>query len=153
MQFIFIYHLTFYRKYSKIESELLNGVMRRFAAFAKKINPERTISLEGMLKRIRVLAAEKGVSVAKVERECGFSKNSIIKWDRNMPSADKILRVAQYFGVTVDYLLGNKDTETSEYPEMYFSFLRGAKQLDLSKKDLDLLLEVARRFKFGDEEK
>ena len=103
-----------------------------------------------LLKKIRVLAAEKGVSVSKVERECGFSKNSIIKWDKNMPSADKIFRVAQYFGVSADYLLGNKDSESSEYPEMYFSFLRGAKELDLSKKDLDLLLEVARRFKKED---
>ena len=87
-----------------------------------------------LLKKIRVLAAEKGVSVSKVERECGFSKNSIIKWDKNMPSGDKILRVAQYFGVSADYLLGNKDSESSEYPEMYFSFLRGAKELDLSKR-------------------
>ena len=45
-----------------------------------------------MLKRIRILAAQKGVSVAQVEKECGFSKNSIIKWDKNMPSGDKILR-------------------------------------------------------------
>ena len=74
-----------------------------------------------LLKKIRVLAAEKGVSVSKVERECGFSKNSIIKWDKNMPSGDKILRVAQYFGVSADYLLGNKDSESSEYPEIAVS--------------------------------
>lgn len=67
-----------------------------------------------------------------------------------MPSGDKILRVAQYFGVTVDYLLGNNQTQESELPEMYFSFIRGAKDLDLSKKDLDLLLAVARRFKTVD---
>lgn len=103
-----------------------------------------------MLKRIRILAAQKGVSVAQVEKECGFSKNSIIKWDKNMPSGDKILRVAQYFGVSSDYLMGNEYAEESEYPEMYFSFLRSAKELDLSEKDMSLLLEVARRFKQED---
>ena len=103
-----------------------------------------------MLKRIRILAAQKGVSVAQVEKECGFSKNSIIKWDKNMPSGDKILRVAQYFGVSSDYLMGNEYAEESEYPEMYFSFLRSAKELDLSEKDMSLRLEVARRFKQED---
>ena len=103
-----------------------------------------------LLEKIRILVAEKGVSLSQFERDCEFSKNSVAKWDKNMPSGDKILRVAQYFGVSADYLLGNKDSESSEYPEMYFSFLRGAKELDLSKKDLDLLLEVARRFKKED---
>ncbi|MGN0628362.1 MAG: helix-turn-helix domain-containing protein [Oscillospiraceae bacterium] len=103
-----------------------------------------------LLEKIRILAAEKGVSLAQFERDCGFSKNSVVKWDKNMPSGDKLLRAAQYFGVSVDYLLGN-DGEEEEFPEIYFSFLRGAKELDLSQRDLDLLLDIARRFKKEDE--
>ena len=103
-----------------------------------------------LLEKIRILAAEKGVSLSQFERDCEFSKNSVAKWDKNMPSGDKLLRAAKYFGVTVDYLLGSEE-ETEEYPEMYFSFLKGAKELDLSKRDLDLLLDIARRFKKEDE--
>ena len=103
-----------------------------------------------ILEKIRILAAEKGVSLAQFERDCGFSKNSVVKWDKNMPSGDKLLRAAQYFGVSVDYLLGNSEEE-EEFPEIYFSFLRGAKKLDLSQRDLDLLLDIARRFKKEDE--
>lgn len=103
-----------------------------------------------ILEKIRILAAEKGVSLAQFERDCGFSKNSVVKWDKNMPSGDKLLRAAQYFGVSVDYLLGNSEEE-EEFPEIYFSFLRGAKELDLSQRDLDLLLDIARRFKKEDE--
>lgn len=102
-----------------------------------------------ILEKVRILAAEKGVSLSQLERDCGFSRNSVIKWDKSMPSGDKLLRVAQYFGVSVDYLLGNEEEE--EFPEIYFSFLRGAKELDLSQKDLDLLLDIARRFKKEDE--
>ena len=103
-----------------------------------------------ILEKIRILAAEKGVSLAQFERDCGFSKNSVVKWDKNMPSGDKLLRAAQYFGVSVDYLMGNSEEE-EEFPEIYFSFLRGAKKLDLSQRDLDLLLDIARRFKKEDE--
>ncbi len=104
-----------------------------------------------LLEKIRILAGEKGVSLAQLERDCGFSKNSVVKWDKNAPSGDKLLRVAQYFGVSVDYLLGNGCEEEEDFPEIYFSFLRGAKDLDLSKKDLDLLLDIAKRFKKEDE--
>ena len=103
-----------------------------------------------ILEKIRILAAEKGVSLAQFERDCGFSKNSVVEWDKHMPSGDKLLRAAQYFGVSVDYLLGNSEEE-EEFPEIYFSFLRGAKELDLSQRDLDLLLDIARRFKKEDE--
>lgn len=131
--------MTTYRKYSKIGLDKCTAL--------KNLKGKNNMEL---LKKIRVLCAEQGISVSKLERECGFSKNSVIKWSKNMPSGDKILRVAQYFGVTVDYLLGNNQTQESELPEMYFSFIRGAKDLDLSKKDLDLLLAVARRFKTVD---
>ncbi len=103
-----------------------------------------------LLEKIRILAGEKGVSIAQLERDCGFSKNSVVKWDKNAPSGDKLLRAAKYLGVSVDYLLGN-DRGEEEFPEIYFNFLRGAKDLDLSKKDLDLLLDIARRFKKEDE--
>lgn len=103
-----------------------------------------------LLEKIRILAGEKGVSLAQFERDCGFSKNSVAKWDKNIPSGDKLLRAAKYFGVSVDCLLGGEAEE--EFPEIYFNFLRGAKELDLSKKDLDLLLDIARRFKKEDEE-
>jgi len=104
--------------------------------------------------KIRLLAAEKGVSMAQLERDCGFSKNSVIKWDKNTPGGDKLLRVAQYLGVSVDYLLGNSaDPAPSlrDVPEFYFHFLKGAQELDLSQRDIDLLLEIARRFKKEDE--
>ena len=99
-----------------------------------------------LLERIKILCKQKGVSVSQFERECGFSKNSVIKWDKSIPAGDKVLRAAQYFGVSSDYILGN-DFSAETMPEMYFNFLHGAKKLDLSQKDLELLLDVAKRFK------
>jgi transcriptional regulator with XRE-family HTH domain len=106
-----------------------------------------------LLERIKILAAEKGVSLAKMERECGFSKNSVMKWDKSIPSGEKLLRAARYFGVSADYLLGNSKCRVmagEELPDIYFHFLKGAKELNLTEGDMELLLDIASRFKRED---
>ena len=55
------------------------------------------------------LIKECGYSVRKVERDLGFGYGTLQAWDVHMPSVDKVEKVAAYFGVTVDYLLGNLD--------------------------------------------
>lgn len=55
--------------------------------------------------KIKVLAKEKGVSIYRLEKEAGLSKSSIGKWNDNIPSVDKIQKVAKLLGVTVDSLL------------------------------------------------
>jgi len=106
-----------------------------------------------LLERIKILAAEKGVSLAKMERECGFSKNSVMKWDKSIPSGEKLLQAARYFGVSADYLLGNSKCRVPssvELPDIYFHFLRGAQELNLTESDMELLLDIASRFKKED---
>ena len=41
-----------------------------------------------------------------MERNLDFSNGSLRKWDTSTPSGDKIEKVADYFNVSVDYLLG-----------------------------------------------
>ncbi len=109
----------------------------------------RTTKME-LLERVKILAAEKGVSLAKMERECGFSKNSVMKWDKSIPSGEKLLRAARYFGISTDYLLGNSKcrvTAGEELPDVYFHFFKGAKELNLTEGDMELLLDIASRFK------
>ena len=57
--------------------------------------------------RVMELCKKKTITKTQLEHECGFSQNSINKWEsRSYPAADKLLKVADYFGVSVDYLLG-----------------------------------------------
>lgn len=55
--------------------------------------------------KIRALAEEKGISIYKLEKDAELSKGSICKWNENIPSVDKIQRVAKLLGVTIDSLL------------------------------------------------
>lgn len=49
---------------------------------------------------------KKGITVSALGVELGLGKNSITRWDENKPSVDRVQKVADYFGVSVDYLLG-----------------------------------------------
>ena len=79
-----------------------------------------------MLERIKGLCNRKGISIRQLERETGLADRTIGRWDTNMPSIDRVKKVAEYFGVTVDYLLGSDsgytahgmDDELAEYLEM-----------------------------------
>lgn len=67
-----------------------------------------------LYQRIKALCERTGISIARLESELGFGNASIKKWERiSSPSVDKIIRVAGYFDVSVDYLLGRTDIEGS----------------------------------------
>lgn len=55
--------------------------------------------------KIKALADERGVSIYRLEKGAELSKGSISKWNKNIPSAERIQKVAKLLGVTVDSLL------------------------------------------------
>lgn len=58
-----------------------------------------------MLKNIKAMCAKVGCSINELERACGIGTNSIYRWDDNKPAIDKVQRVAQHLGCTIDDLL------------------------------------------------
>ena len=62
-----------------------------------------------LLDRIKLLASTHQLSLAELERKLDFSNGSLRKWDSSTPSGDKIEKVADYFNVSTDYLLGRTD--------------------------------------------
>lgn len=59
--------------------------------------------------KIKSLCKEKKITVAELERNTGISNGQIRKWDNSTPGVDKLKLVADYFDVSVDYLLGRTD--------------------------------------------
>lgn len=60
--------------------------------------------------RIKDLANQRHQSIAEVERHLAFGNGTIAKWDSRSPSSEKLQKVADYFDVSTDYLLGRTDT-------------------------------------------
>lgn len=55
--------------------------------------------------KITALCAERKISISKLEEETGLGNATIRKWKSSWPSVEKLKRVADYFGVTVDSLI------------------------------------------------
>lgn len=58
-----------------------------------------------LLDKIRGLCAKNNISMAQLEEVAGLGKKTVFRWNKVSPSSDKLKRVADYFGVTVDELL------------------------------------------------
>jgi transcriptional regulator with XRE-family HTH domain len=63
--------------------------------------------------RIQQLINENNISQSELEKKLGFGKGTISKWKGSTaPSADKLQKIADHFGVTIDYLMtGRKYSE------------------------------------------
>lgn len=62
-----------------------------------------------ILDNIKILCEENNTNVFAVERELGFGRGTIRRWDTNSPSADKLEKVAYYFNVSMDWLVGKSN--------------------------------------------
>lgn len=61
--------------------------------------------------RLRQLREERGVSQAAVSKALGVSRYSVYAYEKGKaaPTLDGLVILADYFDVTVDYLLGRSD--------------------------------------------
>ena len=53
---------------------------------------------------IKQMCKDKGVTVTGTEKELGFARGSLCKVDSSKPSMEKVQKIADYFGVSVEYL-------------------------------------------------
>lgn len=54
---------------------------------------------------IKSIAKSKKISIRKIEKETGLKLGSIYHWDEIKPSVDKVAKVANYLGTTVEELI------------------------------------------------
>lgn len=78
-----------------------------------------------LYERIKEVASAKGISINKLEKDLNLPRSSVRKYSKNKPSAERINVVADYLGVSVDYLInGNADNAEGvqtdvHHPEYY----------------------------------
>lgn len=60
--------------------------------------------------KIKMLAKKQGISLQKIAEDLGFSTNYLYSLkNKKAPSAEHIAKIADYFGVSTDYLLGRSE--------------------------------------------
>lgn len=111
-----------------------------------------------LYQRIKELCAERGISINKLESELGFGFSSIQKWkNTSSPSMDKILKIATYFNVSVDYLLGRTDVKSSITEILgdddIITFQRAREKMTPQDREKSLqMIRLAFGYAFGDDE-
>lgn len=68
-----------------------------------------------LFKRVVELCVEKGISQRKLQEEMGMSSGALSKWKTSMPNQELLQKVADYFGVTIDYLTGRTKYRNKEH--------------------------------------
>lgn len=59
--------------------------------------------------RVKELARNRGESLKTVAINLHFGENTIYKWKTQSPKGEYLDKIADYFGVSVDYLMGRTD--------------------------------------------
>ncbi|MHC5249821.1 helix-turn-helix domain-containing protein [Enterococcus sp. LJL90] len=59
-----------------------------------------------LFERVKELANSQDKNLKQVAEEIGLSENAFYKWKKQSPKAETLQKVADYFDVTTDYLLG-----------------------------------------------
>ncbi|HLR59647.1 MAG TPA: helix-turn-helix transcriptional regulator [Pseudogracilibacillus sp.] len=61
------------------------------------------------LERIKKLCESHGITVPILEENLKIPNNTIYQWNKRKPNTERLEMVADYFNVSVDYLLGRTD--------------------------------------------
>lgn len=98
---------------------------------------------------IKELANRKNMSFAELERETGLSNGTIARWGKASPNSKGLEAVADYFNVSIDYLLGREKTQEDKYEQQLVAMFRkqtdgmNDSQKEKFNKSLDKLFSVA----------
>ncbi|WP_315600630.1 helix-turn-helix transcriptional regulator [Abiotrophia defectiva] len=102
------------------------------------------MSVENQGYRIAQLRIARGMSQVDLAKALGVAQPTIANWEKGAkrPASAKLAKVAEYFNVSTDYLLGtNKDSEAPDLKEVLKSGLTyGGQELDAS--DLAIIEDV-----------
>lgn len=64
--------------------------------------------------RIKELCKKKGVAIKEMEIAVGIGEKNANKWKTRTPSAESLLKLSEYFGVSTDYILTGEDNGISK---------------------------------------
>lgn len=68
-----------------------------------------------IVNRLVRLLNEKGISTNKMLLDCGLSASIVDNWKKgkSKPTSEALIKIADYFDVSIDYLLGRETTQFS----------------------------------------
>lgn len=63
---------------------------------------------------IKELCKKRNITMSSVEDRLGFARGYLSKLDKSTPNTAKMQKIADYFGVTVDYLMTGEENKSEK---------------------------------------
>ena len=89
-----------------------------------------------MYERLEMLLKEKGITAYRLAQDTGVSTATLTSWKQGkyIPKPEKLQKIADYFGVTLDYLYGKSDSKTASTQEENAPLLSQKDERDIAKR-------------------
>ena len=89
-----------------------------------------------LVDKIRTLARQRDMSLPQLEQELGLGNGTISRWRNSSPNTEKLQKIADYFNVSMDYLLGREQYLTHKDEKDISKILEQTKEQLLSQEGL-----------------
>lgn len=102
--------------------------------------------------RIKLLREEKRIKQEDLAKILSISPSAVGMYERDErePNDDITLKLADYFNVSTDYLLGKSDIrnpEETKLTDLYMHLAKEAQDLKLDEEDVDYILNFYKKHK------
>lgn len=96
---------------------------------------------------------QKGISVRELERQCAFPQGSIRRWVSVSPGIDKVSKVADVLGCTIDELCGRAAPAESHDDHLVSDFINELRPVNDLSEDEQLIIHKFRTLPDADKVK
>jgi transcriptional regulator with XRE-family HTH domain len=98
--------------------------------------------------RLTKLRENKGFMQKDVAEKLGIAPNTLSGYERDLrnPDSNTLIKLAKFYNVSVDSLLGTKDIELSN---IYLSLAKEAEENGIHPDDIKLAIETIKRLRGG----
>lgn len=97
---------------------------------------------------LKQLRKSKGLTQVQFAKEFNISAGTIAMWETNkrIPDTAMLIKIAEFFGVSVDYLLGNSNAPAiapeAQLEDVYLSLAKSAQDDGIDPDDIRLAIET-----------
>ena len=99
-----------------------------------------------MKERVQELCKKNSISVSELEKTLGFGNGYISKLGQSTPNTSKIKLIADYFNVSIDYIITGEEKHPIPIPKMtdeYYKLI--SIYSNLSETDRNYIMSLAER--------
>ena len=99
-----------------------------------------------MKERVQELCKKSSISVSELEKTLGFGNGYISKLGQSTPNTSKIKLIADYFNVSIDYIITGEEKHPIPVPKMtdeYYKLI--SIYSSLSETDRNYIMSLAER--------